>query len=675
MKVEFMNRNQAENALYRIFGHREFYDEQWQTIERLFRGERLLMIERTGYGKSLCYQFPATQFKYTTVVFSPLIALMRDQIDYLQSKDIAAECINSEQTPEENTRIIAEAKQGKIKILYIAPERQENQEWIEAVQSGQIKISMAVIDEAHCVSMWGHDFRPAFRRIISLIKMLPRNFPVLATTATATDRVAQDIIKQMEGHVRLVRGDLMRKNFRLSVVTFDSEDAKFAWVAEFLQKQSADATGIIYTGTRVNTELYSRWLGANGFSVASYNAGLDPESRKAIEEGLLLNKYNCIVSTNALGMGIDKSNIRFIVHTQLPASLIHYYQEIGRAGRDGLPAQIALLYNQKDRELPRSFIEKNRPDIKLYTRAVDALRREPLGEYDLMRRTNLTQTQIRVIRSDLIDQGIINEAAYGGKKKYELKHNAPALDTEPFKRLRGFKEQELQKMIDYAEAEKGGMNILCEYLGDNPGAATDGCERYTYALSESWRKAIAAFRDDYFPELPVETKNSILINGVAASYYGVSNVGSVIHRCKYENGGDYPGHLIKQTLRAYRARLSQTAFDLVLYVPPAVSGDLVKNFSVAVAKSLGLHLSHGLVKLRETKQQKIFQNGVLKRDNVKDAFDYAGPEDIEGKSILLIDDIFDSGATIKEIGRMLKKKGTAKAAPLAIARTVGGDLS
>ena len=670
-----MNREQAEEVLRRVFGHQHFYDEQWQTIERILRGERLLMIERTGYGKSLCYQFPATLFKNTTVIFSPLIALMRDQIAYLKSKEIPAKCINSEQDPDVNTAILEDAKQGKIKILYVAPERQENLEWLEAVQSQSIKLSMVVIDEAHCVSMWGHDFRPAFRRIIKLVRMLPRNFPVLATTATATQRVASDIVRQTEGNVQLIRGNLMRGNFHLSVVRVDSEDAKFAWLAEFLQDQKPEPTGIVYTGTRVNTELFSRWLQGNGFSVANYNAGLDADSRKEIELGLMENRYKCVISTNALGMGIDKPDIRFIVHTQMPASLIHYYQEIGRAGRDNLPTRITLLYNPADKELPLAFIKNSRPAVRLYERVIEALSKEPLGEHDLMRKTNLTLTQVRVIRSDLIDQGIVNEAIYNGRKKYELQFGAPALKTEQFEELQRFKKQELQKMIEYAEADFGGMNILCEYLGDTVHEGSDGCERYHYSLTEEWQRRIKEFRENYFPELRVESTRSRLVNGVAASYYGVTNVGSVIHRCKYEDGGDYPAHLIRQTLRAFRACFGKTVFDLVLYVPPAVSGDLVKNFASAVAKTLGFTISHDLIKTRATREQKVFQNAVLKRDNVKDAFDYKGDEKIAGKSILLIDDILDSGATIKEIGRMLSKKGASMIAPLVIAKTVGGDLT
>ena len=186
-----MNRQQAEIKLKQIFGFDGFYDEQWETINMLFQGKRVLLIEKTGFGKSLCFQFPATQFDGLTIIFSPLIALMRDQVKGLKENGISASFINSEQTQEENSQTIQDAINGKLKILYIAPERQENQEWIQATR--RMNLSMIVIDEAHTISVWGHDFRPAFRRIINLIQLLPKNMPVLATTATATKRVQIDV--------------------------------------------------------------------------------------------------------------------------------------------------------------------------------------------------------------------------------------------------------------------------------------------------------------------------------------------------------------------------------------------------------------------------------------------------------------------------------------------------
>lgn len=671
-----MNRQEAENILKRTFDIDRFYNKQWGTIEKILKGERVLLIEKTGFGKSLCFQFPAIMFKGTTIIFSPLIALMRDQVKNLNSLGIAAKCINSEQTPEENSQIMSEAKEGKLKILYIAPERQENSEWIEATR--QMSLSMVVVDEAHCISVWGHDFRPSFRRILNLVNLLPKGMPVLATTATATKKVEADIAQQMGGNLTIIRGNLMRKNFRLFVIKVNSEDEKLIWLGKNLSK--LPGSGILYTGTRVDTEIYSKWFEYLKISSIGYNAGLDPDSRIAIENGLMKNQWKCVISTNALGMGIDKPDIRFIIHTQIPQSPVHYYQEIGRAGRDGEPADIILFYNPEDRDLPEAFIEGGRPAIPKYEKVIEAVKSELLGERELMRRTNLKQTQIRVIKADLVEQKIIREVTIGRSKKFEYITGAPKLNPKAFEELRALKTADLEKMIGYVETTGSRMKYLCNFLGDSDNRFFKNCDntglqKLKVAITPDWTEKLQAYRENYFPELKVETKGSNLVNGVAASYYGVSNVGAAIHRSKYENGGDFPDFLLRFTLKAFRKKFGQEKFDMILYIPPTKSGELVKNFAIKISQVLKIPISHNLRKQRQTSEQKVFENSYLKADNVRDAFTYNNPTEIEDKSILLIDDIFDSGATVKEIGRYLINSGAKKIAPLVIAKTVGGDLT
>ena len=671
-----MTRQEAQAQLKKLFGFDDFYENQWKTIEKLFNGERVLLIEKTGFGKSLCYQFPATQFTGTTIVFSPLIALMRDQVNKLKSIGLRAECINSNQTDDENRQIIEDAKDNKIKILYIAPERMENIEWLQSAR--QMLISMVVIDEAHCISVWGHDFRPAFRRIINLVNLLPRSFPVLATTATATRRVEEDVKNQIGGNITSIRGSLLRPNLRLFVIKVKSEDEKMLWLGENINK--LDGTGIIYTGTQVNTEFYSKWLESLGISSVAYNAGLEPELRKNIEQGLLNNSYKCVVSTNALGMGIDKPDIRFIIHTQIPQSPIHYYQEIGRAGRDGQRSWIILFYNpDSDLDLPMSFIEGGRPSIDKYNLVINTLKTERLGLHELIRKVNLKQTQVNVIKSDLIDQGIINEVIDGKSKKYELRFDAPILNTNAFEELRNYKLKELEKIVEYANTSGCRMQFLCEYLGDLLSQSCKLCDNdinkvTLVKVKPELNIKLGEYKGNYFPLLDVEKSRSNLINGVASSYYGLSDVGKILHRCKYEGGGDFPDYLVKLTIKAYKKHFVNEKFDLILYVPPTESGDLVKNFAIKIAKLLKIPISHSLRKICVTNPQKMFQTAILKTRNVKNAFAYNPEDEIKGKNILLIDDIYDSGATIKEIGRYLSKLGANKVAPLVIAKTVGGDI-
>jgi len=674
-----MTRTEAEILLQQTFQLPKFYDEQWQTIEKIFNGERVLLIERTGFGKSLCFQFPATVFKGTTVVFSPLIALMRDQVKKLTSLGISVRCINSEQSPEENSQIIEDAKQGKIKILYIAPERQENNEWIEATRD--MNLSMIVVDEAHCISVWGHDFRPAFKRIINLVKLLPQGLPVLATTATATKRVENDIATQIGNGITVIRGNLMRDNFKLFVIKVHSDDEKMIWLGKNMEilADKLSGTGILYTGTRVDTEIYAKWFEYLNISSTAYNAGFDADSRIAIENGFMQNQWKCIVSTNALGMGIDKPDIRFIIHTQIPQSPVHYYQEIGRAGRDGKPSYIILFYNpNKDRELPEAFIEGGRPSLKKYEKVIAVVKSGLFSMHELIRQTNLKQTLLRVILVDLMEQTIIREVYYGGKKKYEFIPNSLPLNSESFENLRDAKLQDLAKMLEYVETNGSRMKYLCDYLGDNTNHNFSNCDntgekKLKVAVTPEWTDKLQDFRDNCFPELEVQTVKTNLVNGVSASYYGVSHVGTAIHRSKYETGEDFPDFLLRLTLKAFRKKFGQEPFDLMLYVPPTKSGSLVKNFAEKISYVLKIPVSHNLVKTKSTEEQKIFKSVISKKENVKNAFDYQPATEIEGKKILLIDDIFDSGATIREIGSLLTKLGATTIAPLTIAKTVGGD--
>lgn len=739
-----ITRQEAERRLQILFGLDHFYDEQWRAIERILLGERILMIERTGFGKSLCYQFPATQFDGVTVIFSPLIALMRDQVRNLCKRGIPAAYINSEQSYDQNQEAIQQALDNKIKILYIAPERQEDDEWIEATR--RINLSMVVIDEAHTISTWGHDFRPSFRRIINLVQLLPNHLPILATTATATKRVQNDIEQQIGGHLTTIRGNLVRPNFELYVIRVQSEDEKMIWLAQNIN--AFNGTGLIYTGTRVDTELYAKWLQFVGINATDYHAGFDAETRKSVEVGLMKNQWKCVVSTNALGMGIDKPDIRFIIHTQMPASPIHYYQEIGRAGRDGKPTKILMFYNESidsesgaaaDSTLPTSFIENARPNVNKYQKVIELLQDEPLTEREVMKRANLKQTQARVIKADLIDQGIIKEVLYGKTKKLEYQFNAPDLNTSYFDALRIAKLEDLHSIEKYIYTNIPRMKYLCAFLDSDEQAIYSNCdntnlEKLKVTSCPDLSEKLEEFRDSYFPELklaswtrrkggfrlcipypniiliektekneddipvtlPVKEyhngitfsdytseeseiikehllKASRLTNGYAASYYGVSNIGAALHRSKYENGGDFPDFLLKKTLSVFGKKFRGVSFDLVMYLPPTKSGDLVKNFASKFARVINVPISHDLIKVRITQEQKVFQNSYSKQENVADAFNVS-ENVVKGRTILLIDDIYDSGASIKEVGKLLTQKGAKCIVPLVIAKTVGGTL-
>ncbi len=672
--AEVISRIEAEALLRERFRLERFHDLQWEAISAVLKGERVLLIEKTGFGKSLCFQFPALLFDGLTVIFSPLIALMRDQVGKLRELGIAAKCINSNQSPEENLCIIQEAKEGLLKILYIAPERQENSLWLEEVRS--MRLSMVVVDEAHCISVWGHDFRPAYRRIVNLVNLLPKGLPVLATTATATKQVEQDIAAQITGKIRVLRGNLLRDNFKLYVIPVGSDDEKLIWLGQNVPKLKG--TGVIYTGTVMDTEVISRWFQKLQIPARAYNGRLDPETRIAVEKGLLKNAWKCVVSTNALGMGIDKPDIRFIIHTQFPQSPVHYYQEIGRAGRDGQETVIILLYNPADRELPEAFIEGAKPSAYKYEKVIEALKQDLLDEKELMQAANLRQTQFRVIKADLIELGIIREVTIGKSAKYEFVARSKPFDPKVFEAVKAAKTRDLDAMIEYAECTESRMRFLCNFLGDPTNKDYQNCDntglpKHRVTLTPEWIELLEEFHASYFPDLETEHRGTRLVKGVAASFYGVSQVGSAIHRSKYENGGDFPDWLIRLLLKAYRKRYASEQFDLILYIPPTVSGDLVRHLAEKVSTILKIPVLHILAKSRHTLEQKTFENSYLKSGNIAGAFILADTDFVRDKKILLIDDIFDSGATILEAGKYLTESGAAMIAPLVLAKTVGGD--
>ncbi len=679
-----MTQQQAEVKLKNIFGFDHFYANQWAVIEKILQGKRVLLVEKTGFGKSLCYQFPATQFEGVSIIFSPLIALMRDQVQKMQALGIPANFISSQHTKEENDQTIKDVLNGKLKILYIHPARMENVDWLETVSNKNLKIAMVVVDEAHCISIWGHDFIPSYRKIVNVVNLLPINFPVLATTATATKRVENDIKNQIGKNIIAIRGNLLRQNLNLFVIEVRSEDEKMIWLAQHLN--NIKGTGIIYTGTRANTEIYANWLVYTGIKAVHYHSSIDNEIKKEIEKGLMENNYKCVVSTNVLGMGIDKGDIRFVIHTQIPISPIHYYQEIGRAGRDGNPAYIILFYNltEEDNSLPLSFIEGGRPKIEIYKRVIDTIKSERLRLNEIVKATDVKQTAVKVILADLLEQGIIVEIIENRSKKYEYKFGAPELDTRVFEELRKQKLEEFQEMLKYLTIKTCRMKFLCDFLGDDlpdnyKCGKCDNCRnvKKQVVVTPDWQEKLSNFQKKYFPILKVKSTDTKLVNGVAGAYYGFSNVGQAIHCSKYENGGDFPDFLLKLVLSAFDKYFSneKEKIDIILYVPPTESGDLVKNFAEKIAQSLQIKLSHGLKKTRVTQPQKVFQTGLCKSDNIQNAFHFEDADiDINGKSILLVDDVFDSGATIKEIGKYLSNLGAVKIIPLVIAKTVGGDL-
>ena len=352
-----MEAEQKRNALKTYFGYDTFRPGQEEIIDQILSGRDVLAVMPTGAGKSICYQLPALLLPGTAIVVSPLISLMMDQVKALNEAGVHAAYINSSLSERQTARALELAKEGRYKLIYVAPERLETRRFLDFACHAQI--SMITVDEAHCISQWGQDFRPSYVRIRSFVRQLPLRPVVSAFTATATEKVRQDILTSLE----LVRpcetvAGFDRPNLYFEVQRARDKKERVRW---YLAEHSRES-GIIYCATRKAVDELYLWLENAGFSVGRYHAGMSADARRRSQEAFIYDRTRVIIATNAFGMGIDKSNVRFVLHYHMPQSMENYYQEAGRAGRDGEPAECILYYSPQDTMIGRLLLESRELD-------------------------------------------------------------------------------------------------------------------------------------------------------------------------------------------------------------------------------------------------------------------------------------------------------------------------
>jgi ATP-dependent DNA helicase RecQ len=481
---------QARAILIKYYGFDKFRESQEEVINRLINenGHSLLLMP-TGAGKSVCYQVPSQIFEGGTIVISPLIALMQDQVDALRKKGIDANFINSTVSKKDRESRLDGFISTKFKLLYVTPERFRKPEFVEKIKKANI--SLFAVDEAHCVSEWGHDFRPDYSRLGEFREMIG-NPLTIALTATATPEVQKDIVGKLNldpNHVKTFHTGIQRPNLRLETVEVFDEKEKFNAIKCILDKYSG--SGIIYFSLIQTLEKFSQMLGDKGYQHGIYHGKLNPQQRKKIQRSFLNGNENLILATNAFGMGIDKPDIRFIIHAEVPSSIESYYQEIGRAGRDARDSICQLIYNQEDLYTQMEFIKWANPDAEFYSRLFDMLK------------TNYTQ-----VNSYGIDY-LREQLSFKNKSDYRVETALGMLDrygvTEG-----NIESKDLQIVSDFPEILEDEEYMKAKMMSDNKKLLSV----VQYFRGEECRRVYISEYFGFFDEKPCGNCDNCTRNGV-----------------------------------------------------------------------------------------------------------------------------------------------------------------
>jgi ATP-dependent DNA helicase RecQ len=447
----------------------EFRDGQFEAISALVqRRARLLVVQRTGWGKSLVY-FLATRFLRDqgagcTLLISPLLSLMRNQMAAARNIGVRAETINSANEADW-PRVEQGLHRNEIDVLLISPERLANDDFVNrCLLPIANRLGLFVVDEAHCISDWGHDFRPDYRRIVRILRALPRNIPVLATTATANDRVVRDVVEQLGPNLEVQRGPLTRASLNLQNIYLRSQAERMAWLANILP--NLPGCGIVYTLTIRDSERLAEWLRSQGIDAEPYNGPMETEQREALEDRLLNNDVKVLVATIALGMGFDKPDLGFVIHFQRPASVVHYYQQVGRAGRATDDAYGILLNGAEDDEIADYFIRTAFPAPQDIDELLTAMRAadDTVTVPKLQERVNLSKGKIEKILKFLLleSPSPIQKTAAG----YVLNPVPWQMPVDRIERIVNLRRQEQERMKAYMAYQKCLMQFLAEELND-----------------------------------------------------------------------------------------------------------------------------------------------------------------------------------------------------------------
>ncbi|MGO8758667.1 MAG: RecQ family ATP-dependent DNA helicase [Terracidiphilus sp.] len=669
-----------------------FREGQEEAIRHVVEGRgRLLVVQKTGWGKSFVY-FIATKLLREsgagpTLLISPLIALMRNQIAAAERMGVHAVTMNSDNANEWD-EVEQQVRKNRVDILLISPERLANERFRDNVLAKiAAELSLLVIDEAHCISDWGHDFRPHYRLIERIARTLPRNLRLLATTATANNRVMSDLREVLGPELEVSRGDLGRPSLTLQTIRMGSQAERLAWLAERLSQLAG--SGVIYTLTVRDANLVAEWLKSRGLNVEAYT-GQTGDLREPLEQALLANRVKALVATTALGMGFDKPDLAFVIHYQTPGSVVAYYQQVGRAGRAIPSAYGVLLAGDEDQEITGFFIESAFPTRSEVAEVLHALEAAPNGLSipELMAQVNLTKGRIEKTMELLSLESPSPIAKQGAKWQLTAARLSDGF-WQRAERLTALRRLEQQQMQEYVALPTGHMEFLIRALDGtpdrhqppqmgplptkpNPVLVRDAVTflKRTNLPIEPRKK----WPDGGMPRygvrgaIPVEQR---VEPGKALSIWDDAGWGAKVKAGKYSDRR-FGDDLVQACAAMVRAWNPQPTPTWVTCIPSLRHPRLVPDFAEKLAKSLGLRFEVAFRKTDNRPEQKSMANSTQQARNLDGSLELS-VDRLPAGAVLLVDDLVDSRWTMTVAGWLLRSHGSGQVFPLALSYAGNGQ--
>lgn len=611
---------------------------------------------------------------------------MSNQIEQAEKAGLVARTMNSNNC-DDWEQIEVELINNKVDILIISPEHLNNDEFRDNFLTKAAKsIGLFVVDEAHCISDWGHDFRPDYRRIVDILKLLPATVSVLATTATANDRVIQDIISQLGDNLVVIRGPLTRQSLSIDVVKLGYKEERMAWIADNIHKLKG--TGIIYALTKADCKLVEKWLIELGITCKRYDGDLEGKEREEIAGLFMANEIKVLVATTAFGMGVDKSDISFVIHFQKPANIVSYYQQIGRAGRGIAFAKAILLTGFEDDDINTYFIESAFPTEKEMISIMDCCKRI-VGprRFEIARETGLKDGKLEKCLKYLTVEGAI----YKEKSQYFKSANDWHPDLEKAEQITKQRKDELERMNDYINIDQCYMKFIAEELNDSTAIGCGKCSncddkmKLPHTVSkESLEHARYFLKHGYYiieprKQWPVGEKinNSNRIKeemrmkkGLVLSNYSDCEYGRLVRECKYQRG-KFSEELIEASCERLSMFIEEHNITWIAYIPSLDHPHLVKDFAQKIALHFQLPIRDAIMKLENAVEQKTLTNSIQQFRNAYDSF--VCTDEVLAGNVLLIDDMVDSRWTLTVCSYKLLENGANEVYPFALSNTAGAS--